>query len=208
LPDDRTESTDVVEAQGLPMAGALRTERKDAARNRRRILDAAREVLAMDGPEGFTMDAVAAKAGVGKGTIFRRFGDREGLAEALIDEPMRAFQARILSGPPPLGPGAAPAERLEAFIAALVHLIYKNLDVVLTASNAPGHRRSAPFGFLLLHVEVLLHQIDEHPSPSVVARMLLGAVSADVIADARSQGADAAAVTTAALMLLQGLSPA
>ena len=193
-------------AQSLPMAGAPRTERKDAARNRQRILDAAREVLATDGREGFTMDAVAAKAGVGKGTIFRRFGDREGLAEALIDEPMRAFQARILGGPPPLGPGAAAAERLEAFIAELVRLIYHDLDVVLTASNAPGHRRSPPFGFLLLHVEVLLRQIDEHSSPSVVAHMLLGAVSADVIAGARSQGADAAAVTTAALTLLRGLT--
>jgi AcrR family transcriptional regulator len=54
------------------------------------------------------MDAVAAEAGVGKGTLFRRFGDRAGLAVALLDERERDLQAAVLSGPPPLGPGAPP----------------------------------------------------------------------------------------------------
>ena len=38
------------------------------------------------------MDDVAAEAGVGKGTLYRRFGDRSSLLRALIDEPERDFQ--------------------------------------------------------------------------------------------------------------------
>jgi len=48
-----------------------------------------------------------AAAGVGKGTLIPRFGDRAGLAVALLDERERELQERILSGRPPLGPGAA-----------------------------------------------------------------------------------------------------
>src|SRR3954447_17155322 len=163
-------------------------------------------VLASRGPEGFTMDAVAARAEVGKGTVFRRFGDREGLAAALLDEPMQGFQARVLGGPPPLGPGAPAADRLEAFLAELIAIACGDLDVLLIALNAPGHRRSVPFAFLRLHVEVLLREIGVQPSPELAARLLLGAVSPEVIADARLLGADAAEITSAVLKLLRGLT--
>ena len=54
------------------------------------------------------MDQVAAAAGVGKGTLFRRFGDKSGLAAALLDARERVLQEAVLFGPPPLGPGAPP----------------------------------------------------------------------------------------------------
>ena len=82
-------------------------ERADAARNRRRILDAAAALFAELGVDGVSLDAVAAAAGVGKGTVFRRFGDKSGLAAALLDERERELQAALLSGPPPLGSGCA-----------------------------------------------------------------------------------------------------
>src|SRR6185503_2851668 len=88
----------------LPMAGERR-ERADATANRNRILCAARRLLAEHGVEALTMQAVASAAGVGKGTVFHRFGDRDGLTGALIDEYMRAFQDEFLHGAPPLGPG-------------------------------------------------------------------------------------------------------
>jgi AcrR family transcriptional regulator len=75
------------------------------------------------------MDAVAAEADVGKGTIFRRFDDRAGLAEALVDESVRELQERILRGPPRLGPGALAADRLEAFAVALVRFADGHLAV-------------------------------------------------------------------------------
>jgi AcrR family transcriptional regulator len=189
----------------LPAAGGAPRERSDAARNRLRILEAAGRVLDAHGAAGLTMDAVAAEAGVGKGTLFRRFGDREGLAEALLDGPMREFQQRVLTGPPPLGPDAAAEERLEAFCDELVRLIAAHLPVVLLASDAPSHRRSSAFGFLLLHVRVLLRDAAPHLDDAVVARLLLGALWAPVVADALDQGSSVDAVAHSARTLARGL---
>ncbi len=61
--------------------------RVDAERNRARILDAASEVFAERGLE-VSLDEIAARAGVGVGTVYRRFANREELVDAL-------FQARV-----------------------------------------------------------------------------------------------------------------
>ena len=60
-------------------------ERADAARNRRLLLAAAKNLIDNHGAAAVTMDAVAREAGVGKGTVFRRFGSRTGLMFALLD---------------------------------------------------------------------------------------------------------------------------
>jgi AcrR family transcriptional regulator len=52
-------------------------ERGDAARNRALLLDAARRLIASRGTDTVTMDEIAAAAGVGKGTLFRRFDSRD-----------------------------------------------------------------------------------------------------------------------------------
>src|SRR5215217_6755373 len=85
-------------------------ERMDAARNRRLLLDAAAQIVALCGADKLTTDAVARRAGVGKGTVYRRFGNRAGLLHALADEAGRSFQHAFMAGPPPLGPGAPPLE--------------------------------------------------------------------------------------------------
>ena len=87
----------------LPVSGERR-ERADAARNRERVLTAAQRLFAEHGVRAVTMSDVAREAGVAKGTVFQRFGDRAGLALALVDEQERELQERILRGPPPLGP--------------------------------------------------------------------------------------------------------
>jgi AcrR family transcriptional regulator len=89
--------------------------RADAARNRDKVLAAAERLFAENAPDCVTMDAVAAEAGVGKGTLFRGFGDRSGLVLALLTEHERRLQEDIIRGPAPLGPGAPPVERLIAF---------------------------------------------------------------------------------------------
>src|SRR5258707_1808392 len=86
------------------------------------------------------MDAVAAAAGVGKGTLFRRFGDRAGLTEALLDDATAALQDAFLSGPPPLGPGAPASVRLEALVDELLRLMDANLDFALPAARATAAR--------------------------------------------------------------------
>ena len=57
------------------------------------------------GFDAVTMDAVAAKAGVGKGTVFRRFDSREGLMGALLNASETDWQASVMSRPAAAGPG-------------------------------------------------------------------------------------------------------
>jgi AcrR family transcriptional regulator len=95
--------------------GSPRAERADAARNRRLLLVTAREMLAEQGADKLTMDGLAERAGLGKGTVFRRFGTRAGIFAALLDDDERDFQEQVLSGPSPLGPGAPPLDRLIAY---------------------------------------------------------------------------------------------
>jgi AcrR family transcriptional regulator len=59
--------------------------RVDAVRNQRVIVEVAGDLLCHHGPR-VSMDAIASAAGVGKGTLFRRFGDRDGLIRAVVDE--------------------------------------------------------------------------------------------------------------------------
>src|SRR6185436_535586 len=66
----------------------------------------AAELVAERGIDRVSMDDVARAACVGTGTLYRRFGDRAGLALALLDDHTRAFQDALIAGPPPLGPGA------------------------------------------------------------------------------------------------------
>ncbi len=90
-------------------------DRADAARNRRLLLATARDIIAGQGAGQLTMDGLAERAGLGKGTVFRRFGTRAGIFAALLDDDERDFQQQVLTGPPPLGPGAPPLDRLIAY---------------------------------------------------------------------------------------------
>jgi AcrR family transcriptional regulator len=171
---------DVGDAGGLPIAGARR-ERADAAANRVRILEAAVRVLAERGAAGTSIDAVAAEAGVGKGTIFRRFGDRSGLFQALLDEHLRAFQDAFMAGPPPLGPGAPAEDRLAAFFDGLLDLHDDQLELTLALER---DRRGVPIeGYLALsvHVESLIREISPALDAPVTAQLLLNALNVNLV---------------------------
>jgi AcrR family transcriptional regulator len=73
-------------------------ERADAARNRARILSAARRLLGRRPIHEICMDELAKAAGVGKGTLYRRFADRSSLCLALLDDAERQLQDRVLAG--------------------------------------------------------------------------------------------------------------
>ncbi len=77
------------------MSTTERPLRKDAERNRRRILEAASEVFGERGL-GATLDAVAERAGVGVGTVYRRFPDKEALVDALFEERIDEVRALAL----------------------------------------------------------------------------------------------------------------
>jgi AcrR family transcriptional regulator len=152
--------------------------RADAARNRARLLEAAARLVAEHGAAGLTMEAVAAAASVGKGTVFRRFGDRIGLLTALLDHSEKKFQAAFLSGPPPLGPGAPPVERLRAFGCACLRRSVDELDLQLAAEPSPDRRFSVPARRVLYsHVTLLLRQAVPHADCELLAHTLMGFLS-------------------------------
>ena len=79
----------------------IRPLRRDAEQNRQRILRAASEVFTARGLQA-TLDDVARQAGVGVGTVYRRFPDKESLVDALFEEKFDALAAiaeRALEAP-------------------------------------------------------------------------------------------------------------
>ncbi|MFI8519994.1 TetR/AcrR family transcriptional regulator [Streptomyces sp. NPDC085481] len=121
------------------------TERADAARNRLRILDAARRLLAADGFAELSLDAVAKEAGVGVGTVYRRFHNRAGLVYALIEDNETRFQEAFTLLCEDEAPSAQ--DRLRAFLHGLADLVDGNRELLLLAeASAPaGRYHSAPF---------------------------------------------------------------
>lgn len=140
--------------------GPPRAERADAARNRRLLLATAREMLATHGADKLTMDALADRAGVGKGTVFRRFRSRAGIFHALLDDDELVFQEQVLSGPPPLGPGAAPLERLIAYGRARTGFLVAHHEIARAALDG---KETVPAGsqspMSREHIRFLLGQL-------------------------------------------------
>jgi AcrR family transcriptional regulator len=147
----------------VPLA-TPRGERADAARNRLHLLGTAREMLAAQGADTLTMDGLAERAGLGKGTVFRRFGTRAGIFQALLDDDERAFQTMVLSGPPPLGPGAPPLDRLISYGRARIGFLIEHREIARAALDGS---QLVPAG-------------SQTPISQVHIRMLLGQIGLDV----------------------------
>jgi AcrR family transcriptional regulator len=129
------------------------------------------------------MDRVAHAAGVGKGTLFRHFGDRCGLMRALLDERERSFQEQFIRGPAPLGPGAPPRERLIAFGERMYEHIEIQGDLLLAAENgAPGERlRHSVYAAYRAHVAALIELSGYSGQIGYLADALLAALSSELV---------------------------
>jgi AcrR family transcriptional regulator len=156
-------------------------ERADARRNRERILCAAARLIDERGIDEISMDDVAASAGVGKGTLYRRFGDRASLIRALIEEPERDFQDALIRGEPPLGPGAPPLERLHAFGAGMLTLLDHNARFIRAAEGLKTGRFTHPvYSFYNTHVTLLLRElVGDGPRTDYLVDCLLAPLGAD-----------------------------
>lgn len=190
MPDDNNGP----QSDSATLLALLRTpppkEQARSARNRAAVLEAAGRLFAEHGVEAVSMDQVAMEAGVGKGTLYRRFGDKSGLAAALLDARERVLQEAIMFGPAPLGPGPGPAEpgpaaaaeeRLAAFVEAYVDYLLENLSLVRTSETAAvGARyRIGAYRFWHRHLAILL---DGAPDPDHAAHALLAALGAEHVA--------------------------
>src|ERR1700753_1330654 len=117
-------------------------------------------MLAGQGASALTMDALAEQAGLGKGTVYRRFGTRAGIFQALLDDDERHFQEQVFSGPPPLGPGAPPLDRLIASCRARTGFLIGHREIARAALDS---REPIPAGsqtpMSRAHIRSLLGQI-------------------------------------------------
>lgn len=174
-------------AAELPLAGIAPPERADAARNRRRIVAAAEALLAERGVGEMTVADVAKRAGVGKATVFRRFGDKAALLDALLGERERELQEAILRGPAPLGPAAPPRERLLAFCSALADFCERHRDVLLASETARAGARytTGAYAAWHQHVAILAAELRPELDAELLADLLLAPYSAELLAHLR-----------------------
>jgi AcrR family transcriptional regulator len=181
-----------VSQSGLPLLDEPRPERADARRNRLKVLEAAERLFAEHGVKNVSLDAIAAAAGVGKGTVFRRFGDRAGLAVALLDEREVELQGKILTGPPPLGPGAAPVERVTAFLDAYLDLLDRHVELFMDSENASDSARYRIGSYRLWHRHLSILIAEARPELDVdyTAHFLLAPLAADLHNALRTEGFD------------------
>jgi AcrR family transcriptional regulator len=164
-----------------------RRERADAARNRARVLDAAARLFAEAGGRAVTMEQVAAAAGVGKGTLYRRYPDVAAIATALLDEHERALQEALLRGAPPLGPGAPPAERLAAFYGAMVDLLERHAHLALAAETGARRFTTGAYRAWALHVAALCDAAGLGDRPAL-PDFLLAPLAPELYAHQRAAG--------------------
>jgi AcrR family transcriptional regulator len=165
----------------LPMPDQAPQERGDAARNRALLLDAARRLIAERGADAVTMDDVAAAAGLGKGTLFRRFGSRAGLMIVLLDEDEKAGQQAFLFGAPPLGPDAEPLERLLAYGRERLRFVNTHHALLSDAARDPQTRFNAPATLHRTHVRVLLEAAGTTGDLDAQTDALLALLDADYV---------------------------
>lgn len=127
---------------GRPMP--RRVERRDAARNRLKVLGAARRLFAERGVCETTMEEISTHAGVGKGTLYRRYPNKGLLCQALLDDPTREFQEAVMREL--AHSGLEPLDRLALFFERLVGFMEDNLDLLYGAhtSLSPAERLSHP----------------------------------------------------------------
>ena len=128
-----TDQPTSVAPPGAPPS-APRRPRADAARNRERVLEAAKAVFRTGGPQA-SLEAVARQAGVGIGTLYRHFPTREALFEAVY----RREVGQLVELAAGLSSGAAPVD-------ALRHWLHANVEFVATKRGMAAALALAAYG--------------------------------------------------------------
>ncbi len=106
--------------------------RADAVKNRRRLLDTARRLFAAHGVEAVSMSAIAAAAGVGKGTLYRHFENKTELCQALLDHDQRALQAETLRR---LRDEPDPLQNLHWFMQAVAAFVVRSGELLCSGAG-------------------------------------------------------------------------
>lgn len=137
------------------------SERVDAARNRARVLDAAARLFAAEGVDAVSMEEVARAAGVGKGTLYRRYADKGELSAALIDADARSLQAEVLAGLPSAGPGATTRDRLEQLLLLLCGFVDRHAALVAVARRRSDGLETPGYQWMRMALRAWLRQAEQ-----------------------------------------------
>ncbi|MEV6148708.1 TetR/AcrR family transcriptional regulator [Nonomuraea sp. NPDC052129] len=161
-----------------------RRPRKDAARNRAAVLAAADALFAScESPEDVTMADIAAAAGVGKGTLFRAFGDRTGLIRALYEARLEPIRNAVEAGPAPLGPATPLLRRIPALLDAVLcfKLDNRRLALALEGSGSDSPYQAEHYERWHSLLQAMLEQIPGLADSGFTAHVLLAATRADLV---------------------------
>ncbi|WBC19703.1 TetR/AcrR family transcriptional regulator [Solwaraspora sp. WMMA2080] len=170
------------------MPAAARKERVDATRNRETVLAAAGRLLdAAADPDEVTMDAIAQAAGVGKGTLFRGFGDRTGLLQALAAQRGTALQATLQDSRQ--GADRDPVAGIIAIFDAILDYKHANRALALALESAG---RGSPYlnpayGDLHRRLIDMITGVRGPEHADFLAHALLAAVRSDLLHQLRDE---------------------
>jgi AcrR family transcriptional regulator len=165
------------------------------------VLAAAAALFAdADAPHAVTMDAVAAAAGVGKGTLFRAFGSRDGLLDALWVTKLAALREAVARGEPPLGPGAPSRERAVAFVDALLTFKLENRHLIRAREVAPRLLQSDNYKWMHGWLQNLIEDAALGPTADqtgYAAHVLLASLHIDLVEELLANGLSLPAIRRA-----------
>lgn len=134
-----------------------RIERRDAAENRARLLEAAETLFAERGVADVNMADIAQAAGVGKGTLYRRFSNKADLCVALMDGQLTLFQNSMLAQLREMNARQVPKlEQLQQFLVAVVHFTEVHIPLLCEVQRGGvfgGTETTAPH-FIWQHMTV------------------------------------------------------
>lgn len=162
-----------------------------------------------ESPATVSMDAVAAAAGVGKGTLFRAFGNRRGLLDALWESKLATLRHVVDHGEAPLGPAGAPVDRAVAFLDALLVFKFANHNLIRARElGAAGLLQSEHYRWM----HGLLGSLVEQAAPACkpfdaeyAAHALLAAMNIDLIEELLASGQTREDIRQAQATLTRGL---
>jgi AcrR family transcriptional regulator len=158
---------------------------------RSHVLAAADALFAdTDASHTVSMDDIAAAAGVGKGTLFRAFGSRDNLLDALFATRLASLREAVESGNPPLGPATPPRERILGILDAALTFKLDNRRLIQAREVATSGLLQAEH-YRWLH-RTLRDLIEQAGAPAVdagfAAHVLLGALRPDLIDELLASG--------------------
>ncbi|MFI1252534.1 TetR/AcrR family transcriptional regulator [Streptomyces netropsis] len=162
---------------------AQRTERADALRNREAVLAAADALFAQSSsPHSVSMDDIAEAAGVGKGTLFRRFGDRAGLISALIASRLEPLQQAAQEAQD--ADRSSPRQRVMDLLDASLRFKIENRHLMSAAEHAglSSPYQAGHYGWWHETLRLALDHVPGVHDADFTAHALLAAIRADLVA--------------------------